>query len=203
MALRYTAAAAVAAAVSFALFFVMHFLIAGASTTFQENEKRWALDFVRLEREEAVEKKRREKPKDVPRSQSVPRIATVAERSDAPHLKVVKVAAPKFDPSLALAGGPYLTAGADTDVVPLVRVDPRYPSRALTRGIEGWVHLRFTVTPQGTTADIEILDSNPEGTFERSAKSAVSKYKYKPRMENGAPVARPGVEVVLSFEIDE
>jgi len=203
MALRYAAATAIGGIVTFALFFVMQALISGEAKNLKENERRWGLDFVRLKREETVEKKKRERPKEVKRSESLPQIATIKEQRSAPRLNVVKVNAPKFDPSLALAGGPYLTAGADTDVVPLVRVDPRYPSRALSRGVEGWVHLRFTITPQGTTADIEILDSDPNSVFDRAAKNAVGKYKYKPRMENGVAVARPGVEVVLSFEIDE
>jgi protein TonB len=201
---RYAAAAASAAIFTFALFFVMQSLIASSSTSFRENDKRWGLDFVRLKREETIERKDRERPKQIERSESMPRIATVRDQLSAPHMKVVKVDAPRFNPSLALAGEPTtLAGGADTDVVPLVRVDARYPPRAQARGIEGWVYLRFTVTPQGTTTDIEVLDSDPKGTFERAAMSSVKKYKYKPRIEGGVPVARPGVEVVLSFEIED
>jgi protein TonB len=203
MTLRYATAATVASAVTFALFFVMQWLITGQSTRLKEDERRWGLDFVRLKREETIEEKKRERPKPVARRESLPRVATVADRANAPHLQVAKVDAPKFDPSLSLAGGPYLAAGADTDIVPLVRIDARYPPRAQARGIEGWVHLRFAVTPQGTTTDIEVLDADPKGTFEGAAKNAVERYKYKPRTENGVPVARPGVEVVLSFEMEE
>jgi periplasmic protein TonB len=204
MTVRYAAAAASAAVVTFALFFVMQSLIAGQSANIRKNDKRFGLDFVRLKREETVQRKNRERPKQIERSESVPRVATVKDQPSAPHMKVVKVDAPKFNPSLALAGEPTtLSAGADTDVVPLVRVDARYPSRAQARGIEGWVYLRFTVTPQGTTTDIEVLDSDPKGTFEDAAVSAVKKYKYKPRVESGVPVVRPGMEVVLSFEIED
>lgn len=200
---RYAAAAASAAIFTFALFFVMQSLIARHSASFQENDRHWGLDFVRLKREETVERKKRERPKQIERSESMPQVATVRNQPSAPHMRVVKVNAPKFDPSLSLAGGPTLTAGADTDVVPLVRVDARYPTRAQARGIEGWVYLRFTVTAQGTTTDVEVLDSDPKGTFDRAALSAVKKYKYKPRIEGGVPVARPGVEVVLSFEMED
>jgi protein TonB len=80
-------------------------------------------------------------------------------------------------------------------------VDPRYPRRAQSRAVEGWVHLRFTVTPEGTTRDIVILDADPPNYFEKSAINAVKKYKYKPRFENGVPVEQEGVELVLSFEL--
>jgi len=65
------------------------------------------------------------------------------------------------------------------------------------------VHLRFTVTGQGTTDDIQVVAAEPPGYFEAAAKSAVKRYKYKPRTENGAPVDRPGVEVMLTFELEK
>ena len=40
--------------------------------------------------------------------------------------------------------------GGDGSPVPLVRVNPQYPARAMQRGVEGWVQLRFTVSAAGT-----------------------------------------------------
>jgi len=45
---------------------------------------------------------------------------------------------------------------------------PRYPERALTRGIEGWVDVQFDITAHGTTENIQILRSQPEGYFEKA-----------------------------------
>jgi len=121
----------------------------------------------------------------------------------APNQQALKVDAPPFRPQLALAGGPQLGAApSDSYAVPLVRVPPRYPQRAQAREVEGWVHLRFTVTPEGTTRDIAVLDADPQGYFEKAAIAAVQKYKYKPRIENGVPVEETGVELVLSFELE-
>ena len=72
----------------------------------------------------------------------------------------------------------------------------------LSRGIEGWVLLTFTITPEGTTKDIEVLDADPKGYFERAAKDAVRRYKYKPRIENGVAVDWPGVQLVISFKME-
>ena len=105
-------------------------------------------------------------------------------------------------PQMALAGGVGV-GSADMDIVPLVRVNPRYPPRAQSRGIEGWVHLRFTITRQGTVTDVQVVDADPKGYFERSAKRAVGKYKYKPKIQDGEAVPRAGVELVLTFEIEE
>ena len=46
-----------------------------------------------------------------------------------------------------------MSAGSDRDVIPLVRINPDYPPRALSRGLEGWVQVQFTITPTGTVAD--------------------------------------------------
>jgi protein TonB len=120
-----------------------------------------------------------------------------------PDQAVIGLAAPDVGKSLGLEGSPKLGAasGGDTDVIPLVRVNPQYPPRAQSAGVEGRVHLRFTVTPQGTTTDVQVVSAEPPGYFESAAMSAVKKYKYRPRVEGGQPIAKPGVEVVLSFKL--
>ena len=131
-------------------------------------------------------------------------IESTSVKSAVPVKQTLRSPSTVFRPEMSLAGGPYLGGGpSDADVVPLVRVNPRYPPRANARGIEGWVWLEFTITPQGTTKDIVVLDADPKGYFERAAKNAVKKYKYKPRVENGVPVERPGVQVVISFDLED
>ena len=204
MTLRYLAAIVVAAAVTFGLFLLMHSLIAQRSASFEARAQRYGLDFIRLKRSEEVDTKQRVKPQR-PRAFEPPPQAPlrVEERGAGPRIDVAKTGIPSYRPSFGFGDGSYRGAGTDTDAVPLVRVNPRYPARAEARAVEGWVYLRFTVTERGTTADIEVLDSDPKGYFERAAKSAVERYKYKPRLENGVPVARPGVEIVISFELGE
>jgi len=110
---------------------------------------------------------------------------------------------PAFEASLDIGnGGGAAAAANDADVVPLVRVNPQYPARAMQRGVEGWVHLAFTVTEAGTTKDIEVVEAEPTNYFEDAAVAAVRRYKYRPKLENGEAVARPGVELVLSFKLN-
>jgi len=203
--LRFATAVVAAATITFGLFFLMQSLIARDSNKGFEHQQRTVFDFVRLKRDERVERKKREKPRKIERVEPPPPAQMPsAKLSNAPIREAIQVDAPPFHPGLALAGDPHLGgAPADSDVVPLVRPLHRYPSRAQARGIEGWVHLRFDVTAEGTTTHIRILDSDPPKTFDRAAIRAVEKYKYKPRIEDGAAVLRPGVEVVLSFEISD
>jgi protein TonB len=203
---RHVATAVCAAAlVTITIFFLMMSLVARDRSGTDARRSRTVMDFVRIRRDSEVETKVRERPQkklEMPDAPMVPELRTAAVA--APTDVAVPVAIPTFRPSFSLGGGTAkLDGGPDMDVVPLVRVNPLYPARAQARGIEGWVHLRFTITPQGTTKDIEVLDADPRHYFERAARDAVRKYKYKPKVEGGVPVERPGVEIVVSFELDD
>jgi protein TonB len=197
--LRYPLAALSAALITFGLLFTMHQLIVGNRMVIEEKAKRFQMDFVRVKREETVERRERKKPQKLERPDAPPPAA--APQQSGPAEMAIDI--PIVGADLSLGDGPGLGTGSDSDVVPLVRVNPQYPAKAASRGIEGWVHLRFTVTARGTTDDILVLDSNPTGYFESAARQAVKRYKYKPKVDNGQAVDRPGVEVVLSFELEK
>ena len=84
---------------------------------------------------------------------------------------------------------PDLTEG---DYALLKRVPPVYPARVLSRGIEGWVTVSYTITESGNVADIVVVESSSQ-LFERSAIKAVSKYRFKPRVVDGQPIEVTGV----------
>ncbi len=193
-----------AALVTGAIFLVMLSLVWQGRAALDARKSRTVIEYVRIRRDSDVEVKSRERPKKVelPEAPAVPELRPSAVA--APTDVAVPADVPLFRPSFSLGGSPRsgMSTGPDMDAVPLVRVNPLYPARAQARGVEGWVHLRFTVGPDGTTSDVEVIASEPKGYFERAAQDAVRKYKYKPRIENGVPVARPGVEIVVSFELD-
>jgi protein TonB len=189
--------------VAFTLFFTMQWLVGrGKSAGLGERRKRVQIDFVRARQETEIQTKQRERPERVKPEQAPPPPAMDLSEQAAPDQQLLGIGAPDVQAALALDRGRVGPGGgADMDVIPLVRVNPQYPPRAQSAGIEGWVHLRFTVTEQGTTTDIQIVDADPKGYFEQSARKAVEKYKYKPRIENGTAMTRPGVEVVLAYKL--
>ena len=85
--------------------------------------------------------------------------------------------------------------------LPIVRVAPVYPGRALRKGLEGYVDLKFTVTAQGTTTDITVVDST-DRIFDRAAKRAVTRFKYKPCVSDGQLVANPDVYTRVTFKLE-
>ncbi len=99
---------------------------------------------------------------------------------------------------LALGSGLQVTDG---EYLPIVKVAPQYPRRALSRGIEGYAVIEYTVTKQGTVRDPRVVESKPEGVFDKAAVKSASRYKYKPRVIDGQPVEVPGVRTKISFKL--
>lgn len=87
--------------------------------------------------------------------------------------------------------------------LPLVKVRPKYPQRALSRGIEGSVTMKFTVTEKGSVEDPVVVESDPPGIFDRAATDAVSMYKYRPKIVDGEPVRVEGVKNKIVFAIED
>jgi len=83
----------------------------------------------------------------------------------------------------------------------LVRsVPPDYPQSALAHGVAGSVLLSFTVDGRGETRDVQVLQSTPAGVFDRSAVSAVKRWRYAPVLVNGAAVEVP-TKTLVRFEL--
>ncbi|KZN38517.1 hypothetical protein N480_12755 [Pseudoalteromonas luteoviolacea S2607] len=200
--MRYIVALLIAGVVTFFLFLGMQALITGGEGTASEPVKGKVLDFVRLKKEETVQKKER-KPEKPPTPKEPP------PPMDAPQMQAnnLDAGASNFDFSanvdadVDLAGGLALES-SDGEYLPIVKVAPVYPRRALSRGIEGYVLVEFVVTKQGTVRDPKVLQAEPENIFDRAALEAALKFKYKPRVVNGEAVEVAGVQNKISFQIN-
>lgn len=71
--------------------------------------------------------------------------------------------------------------------MPLSRVNPRYPRKALRRGLEGQVILEFIVDANGdVVADsIRVISAKPEGVFDRTSIRALSRWRFQPKKQGG------------------
>ncbi len=81
-------------------------------------------------------------------------------------------------------------------------VAPTYPLRARERATQGWVNLEFTVAKDGTTRDPSVKAAEPAGVFDRAAMDAVKRWRYEPRVVDGA-VVEQRVEARLLFRLSE
>ncbi|HEX5048843.1 MAG TPA: energy transducer TonB [Gammaproteobacteria bacterium] len=90
----------------------------------------------------------------------------------------------------------------NVDLIPLSRVVPEYPRRALDRAQEGWVKIRFSTTPAGAVTDAVVVDAEPKGLFDEAALKSIAGWRYSPRIENGVAVGRVGKETIIIFNLE-
>jgi len=200
---RYVIAAALGGLVTFGLFFLMQQLIAMADARPKDTGKGKVIEFVRLKKNQELATKDREVPDKKPPQEPPPPPPLATSQNDKPDANASGFAQ-SFDLAADL-GGPSLGTGVatvDTDTIPLVRVEPTYPIRAQERGIEGWVQVEFTISPRGTVVDPKVTAYEPSSIFNQSALRAVRRWKYNPKIVDGKPVSRPGVKVLLDFDLD-
>jgi protein TonB len=199
---RFLIAIVLAAVVTLGLFFVMQSLIKSGGSALTDAPKGSVLDFVRVKKDESIQKKDR-KPKKPPKPQQQP-----------PQIEQPQMDSPTADANhsgldfgadiaadISLDGGLALESG-DGEYLPIVKVAPIYPRRALSRGIEGFVIVEFTVGKQGAVKDLFVVEANPADIFEQAALDAAAKFKYKPRVINGEAADVAGVQNRITFQIN-
>jgi protein TonB len=64
------------------------------------------------------------------------------------------------------------------EVVPYNTRRANVPDVAWQNKINGWVLVAFTVTPQGKTRDVRVMDARPRGVFEEKVIAAVEDWQY-------------------------
>ncbi|MEL6185740.1 MAG: TonB family protein [Myxococcota bacterium] len=203
MTARWLAAVVVGTSVAFGLFLGMSRLVAFGAVRLEDARDRDPIEFVRLRREPQEVAKKKLKPRRPPPPPAAPPAPTPnAPPPGGASGLAIDVGMPDANPNLKLTGG--LSAGTvrDREAVPVVRVQPIYPRRMADQGIEGYVVMRFTITPSGGVSDIEVVESKPAGMFDRNAERALARWRYDPQLVDGRPVPRPGQLVRLDFQMD-
>jgi|SRR5690606_4955679 len=196
---RYGLAVGVGVAITFGLLFIMQLLIASSGGALNESRAARLVDFVRVEREQVIER-RQQKPEKPPEPQQQPELPNTSSSSNFDASLAVSVTAPQLSSNVEIGG---LGIGvSDGEYLPIVKVAPVYPARAAARGLEGYVIVEFTVTRTGTTKDIRVVESS-SSLFDRAAVEAAAKFKYKPRVINGEPVEVPGVRNRITFVLEK
>ena len=197
---RYIFSIVTGVVITLSLLFVMQLLIVTGKQALTEPRDRFKLEFVRVKRNETLntEDLTPEKPPKPP--ETPPETPPQDMDNIDPDAPTIDIGAPEVSTDTNI-GGPGGMNIAEGDYLPIVRVAPQYPPRALSRGLEGFVDLSFTVTTAGTVRDPVVIQST-SSLFERAAIRAVMKFKYKPRVVDGVPVDVPGVKTRISFQLE-
>ena len=197
MIVRYAIGVALGFVVTFALFMIMQAVIANDEAKIDEGVQGKLLDMVRLTEDEDIQTKQR-KPKPPPPPDEPPPDMPKPEFDSSDVSQGVDVGAVDVNVDLNVGGGGF---SSDGEYLPIVKVAPVYPRRAQTRGIEGYVILEFIVTRTGAVTNPVVVEAKPPGIFDRAAINAALKFKYKPKVVNGAAIDVAGVLHRITFEL--
>jgi protein TonB len=198
---RYAFSIVIGTVVTLSLLFIMQLLIVTGKQALTDPRERHKLEFVRVKKNENLNTQDLlpEKPPKPP--ETPPETPPQDMDNIDPDAPTIDVGRPEIMANTDI-GGPGGMNIAEGDYLPIVRVAPVYPSRALSRGLEGFVDMSFTVTATGTVKDPIVLQST-SSLFERAATRAVLKFKYKPRVVDGIPVEVSGVKTRITFELED
>jgi protein TonB len=190
-------------AVTAALFWTMQYLIETADRELNEGASGHLVDFVRLKRDESIQRRQLKPEKPPPPDAPPPQPPTPQLDNLNPNAEKIAISAAPVETDIEMSGGFSLGVG-EGDYLPIVKVAPIYPQRALSRGIEGYCVVQYTVTKQGTIRDPFVIeDQCTSSLFHRASVQAALKFKYKPRIIDGQAVEVPGVQNKFTYEIEQ
>jgi protein TonB len=165
-----------ALAVTLSLFWLMQYLIETADRTLNDDGAGNLVDFVRVKRDEAIERRQLKPKKPPPPDSPPPQPPTPQLDNLNPDAQKVAISAVPVETDIEMTGGFSLGVG-EGDYLPIVKVAPIYPNRALTRGIEGFCVVQYTVTRQGTIKDPIVVESQcTSSLFHRASINADLKF---------------------------
>jgi protein TonB len=189
--------------VTAALFWTMQYLIETADRELNEGTSGNLVDFVRLKRDESIQRRQLKPKKPPPPDAPPPQPPTPQLDNLNPNAEKIAISAAPVETDIEMTGGFSLGVG-EGDYLPIVKVAPIYPQRALSRGVEGYCVVQYTVTRQGTIRDPFVVeDQCTSSLFHRASVQAALKFKYKPRVIDGQAVEVPGVQNKFTYEIEE
>lgn len=208
---RFSGSALAGLSITLMLFFLMQSLIEGGKKELDDEGIGSLVDFVRIKEDQNLSTKDRKPKKPPPPEEpppTVPPVFNVAVDQQAYTMA-------NLDMSVDVGGG---FGAGDGEYLPIFKVPPMYPRRALTRGMSGWVIVEFTVTETGAVSDPIVLENcawikrpgvteectdKPSSVFNSAALRSALKYKYKPKVVDGEPKPTSGVRTIVKFQLEE
>ena len=182
------------------IFFMLLAYIVKPSSEALKNENSFrVVDFIRLKKDTSLKEKSRAIPdKPEPPKKPPPPDLPTPELQAPPQAPNLDIEFPDIAIPTDFKGaflGPQNQRG-NSQVIPLVRINPQYPRNELLAGVEGWVKVRFTVEPDGSVSSPKVVESKPPRVFDSSALRAIKKWKFKPKVVNGIAVSQDGTQII-------
>jgi protein TonB len=190
------------ATVTFALFSFMAFLVSSGDRSQDEKLENIIVEVNTTPPKSSVETRQRVPPPPPPPPKAPPKAQAPEPEASNDNSGI------SFNlPGVQLAGAssglsaPGAGFGRDGEATPIVRIEPKYPIQAARDGKEGWVKLSFSINEIGGVEDVDVIDADPRRIFDKEAKRALRKWKYKPNVVDGKPQKQTGLTVQLDFKM--
>lgn len=202
--IRALVALILGAVVTFALFSFMAFLVSFGGERLDKSEKTPPLVINPEKQESKTQQKARFKPKPPPPPDQPPPPAEVQpETNDSDTGMSFDLQGVDVGGVSAGMEGPGSNMMQDGDATPIVRIEPRYPIKAARDGKEGYVVLSFTINEIGGVEEVKVIEAKPKRLFDKEARRALKRWKYRPKMVDGKAQKQAGQTVRLDFTLDK
>ncbi len=186
--------------VTFTLLWVMQVLIATGKRAIVNEADINLGDFIRVKKEEVINRDEDE-PEKPPEVDEPPPEAPDQQMDDLDTSQTLSLGRASAQLDIGKLGGGRIGLG-DGDYLPIVRVEPIYPRRAQSRGLEGQCLVEFTVDTTGATKDAFAVECT-SSLFERASINAALKFKYKPRVVDGVAEEVKGVQTIITYKMED
>lgn len=214
--MRFVIAGLSAPVITFALLLFMAGLIAQSGEQQQQDQQTPYFDLVMTSHNESFESRSREKPTPPePQPQAEIEPVEMVQQQMTHSEATIALEVPSLDLSNNVSAMAISMPGIDSMQIPkqgvavgeamampLYRVEPRYPRKALRANKQGYVVLSFDINKVGQVVNIQIIEAKPQRLFEREAKRALKKWKYKPMLVGGKAVSQIGQKIRLDFKME-
>jgi len=200
--IRALVAVLLGAVVTFALFAFMTFLVNLDGVRMDKSEKSEPI-VINPDREDTkTSQTKRFKPKPPPPPDSPPPPSAVEpDTSDSDTGMSFDIGGVEVGGISNEMSGPGASMMQDGDATPIIRIEPRFPIKAAREGKEGYVVLSFTINELGGVDDVQVIEAKPKRLFDKEARRALKRWKYKPKMVDGKAEKVLNQKIRLDFNL--
>jgi protein TonB len=197
---RFLVSILLGAVVTFGLFAFMAYLVSSGDRNKEEQLENIIVEVNTTPPKSAAQQRQRVPPPPPPPPKAPPK-QQAPEPEASNDTGGLQFNLPGVEMAGASAGlsAPGAGLGRDGDASPIVRIEPKYPIQAARDGKEGYVILSFTINEVGGVEDVKVIEAQPKRVFDKEARRALRKWKYKPKVVDGKAQRRPGLTVQLDF----
>ena len=180
----------------------MAFLVSSGDRSKEDQQENIIVEVNTTPPKSAAEQRRRVPPPPPPPPKTPPKQQT-PEPETSNNTGGLNFNMPGVQMSSASTGlsAPGAGMGRDGDATPIVRIEPKYPIQAARDGKEGYVILSFSINKIGGVEDVKVIEAKPKRVFDKEARRALRKWKYKPKIVDGVPLVQKGLTVQLDFKM--